>query len=55
MKKYLATLTLVVEDVGRNPGQVRTIIMKYAEDLGKKGRDPFYGRGRIDVGDTVMR
>jgi subtilisin family serine protease len=47
--------SLVVEDVGRNPGQVRTSIMKYAEDLGQKGRDPFYGRGRINVGDTVVR
>lgn len=44
---------LVVEDVGRNPGRVKTIIQKGADDLGKRGVDPFYGKGRINVGETV--
>jgi subtilisin family serine protease len=41
---------LVVEDVGRRPGQVRAKIQQSADDLGKKGTDPFYGKGRINVG-----
>ncbi len=44
---------LVVEDVGRNPGRVRTIIQKGADDLGKRGVDPYYGKGRINVGETI--
>ena len=44
---------LVIEDVGRNPGRVKTIIQKGADDLGKRGVDPFYGKGRINVGKTV--
>jgi subtilisin family serine protease len=44
---------LVVEDVGRNPGRVRTIIQKGADDLGKRGVDPYYGKGRINVGKTA--
>jgi len=41
---------LVVEDVGRNPGQVKTRIQQTADDLGQKGTDPYYGKGRINVG-----
>jgi subtilisin family serine protease len=44
---------LVVEDVGRNPGLVRTRIQKGADDLGKRGVDPYYGKGRINVVETV--
>jgi lantibiotic leader peptide-processing serine protease len=40
---------LVVEDVGRNPGRVKTTIQQSADDLGKKGNDPYYGKGRINV------
>jgi subtilisin family serine protease len=45
---------LVVEDVGRNPGRVRTRIQKGADDLGKPGVDPFYGKGRINVWETIQ-
>ena len=44
---------LVVEDVGRNPGRIKTRIQKGADDLGKPGVDPYYGKGRINVGATV--
>jgi len=45
---------LVVEDVGRHPGQVRTRIGNGADDLGKPGMDPFFGRGRINVDRTAQ-
>lgn len=41
---------LVVEDVGREPGDVRALIQQTADDLGQRGTDPFYGKGRINVG-----
>lgn len=44
---------LVVEDVGRHPGQVITRIQNGADDLGQPGTDPYYGKGRINVIDTV--
>ena len=45
--------SLVVEDVGNKPGRVKTRIQKYADDLGQRGVDPYYGKGRINVGATV--
>jgi lantibiotic leader peptide-processing serine protease len=44
---------MVVEDVGRNPAQVRNAIKNGADDLGQPGTDPFYGKGRINVYNTV--
>jgi subtilisin family serine protease len=44
---------LAIEDVGRRPGQVRALIQQTADDLGQKGTDPFYGKGRINVGAAV--
>jgi len=41
---------LAVEDVGRNPGLVRARIQQTADDLGPRGTDPYYGKGRINVG-----
>ena len=44
------TAALVVEDVGHgNPAQVRARLQKTADDLGKPGTDPAYGKGRINV------
>jgi subtilisin family serine protease len=41
---------LLVEKVGRNkPAQLRAALAKSVDDLGKKGRDPIYGAGRINV------
>jgi subtilisin family serine protease len=44
---------LAVEDVGRDPGAVRALIQQTADDLGQPGTDPFYGKGRINVGTYV--
>ncbi len=44
---------LLVEDVGRNPGRITTMIQQTADDLGQPGVDPFYGKGRINVGNAA--
>jgi subtilisin family serine protease len=44
---------LMVEDVGRNPGLIRARIQQSADDLGQRGTDPFYGKGRINVAAAV--
>jgi subtilisin family serine protease len=44
---------LMVEDLGRRPGRVKTKIQQGADDLGKPGVDPFYGKGRINVWETI--
>jgi subtilisin family serine protease len=40
---------LLVERFGRSPGAIRTLIQDTADDLGKSGVDPRYGKGRINV------
>lgn len=40
---------LLVEDFGRNPGRIQTKIQQSADDLGQRGTDPYYGKGRINV------
>jgi subtilisin family serine protease len=45
--------SLMVEDVGRNPGLVRALIQQSADDLGEVGTDPFYGKGRINVFNAI--
>ena len=41
---------LLVEKIGkRQPGLVRQRLQQTAEDLGKRGADPIYGKGRISV------
>jgi lantibiotic leader peptide-processing serine protease len=41
---------LLVEDIGKNrPSQVANRMAQTADDLGEVGRDPIYGRGRINV------
>jgi subtilisin family serine protease len=37
-----------------NPSQMITSIQKNADDLGKPGTDPFFGKGRINVFNTVV-
>lgn len=46
---------LLVEDIGRRPGRIKTLIQQTAEDLGQPGTDPFYGKGRINVFDAVNK
>jgi subtilisin family serine protease len=45
--------SLMVEDVGRNPGQVRARIQQSADDIGEPGVDPYYGKGRINVANAT--
>lgn len=47
------TAALIVEDVGRNPSQVRARLEQTADDLGEPGTDPYYGKGRINVARAV--
>ncbi len=44
---------LLVEQYGRNPGRIKAAIQKGADDLGQRGTDPYYGKGRINIGNTV--
>lgn len=45
-----ATAALIVERLGkRQPGLVRQRLQQSADDLGKRGADPIYGKGRINV------
>ncbi len=44
---------LLVEEYGRNPGRIKAAIQKGADDLGQRGTDPYYGKGRINIGETV--
>jgi subtilisin family serine protease len=44
---------LLVEDYGKRPGRIKARIQQSADDLGKKGADPYYGKGRINVAEAV--
>ena len=44
---------LMVEQVGRYPGRVR--VQASADDLGAPGTDPYYGKGRINVGNALFQ
>jgi lantibiotic leader peptide-processing serine protease len=45
---------LLVENLGkRQPGLVRQQLQRTAEDLGKKGADPIYGKGRISAINAI--
>jgi lantibiotic leader peptide-processing serine protease len=45
---------LVIEDVGKGrPSLVANRIAQGADDLGARGRDPIYGRGRINVPNSL--
>lgn len=43
---------------GKNPGikpaQVKSILAKSADDLGKRGNDPYFGGGRVNAGKAVQ-
>jgi subtilisin family serine protease len=45
---------LMVEDHGRRPGKIKTAIEQGADDVGEVGADPFYGKGRINIGNTAQ-
>lgn len=44
---------LIIQDVGRRPGRVKTLLQKTADDLGKPGADPYYGKGRLNAAHAV--
>jgi len=44
---------LLVSIIGRRPGQIKARIEQSADDLGQPGTDPFYGKGRLNVGRAV--
>ena len=41
--------SLLVEDYGRSPARIKTTMQQTADDLGARGTDPHYGKGRINV------
>ena len=44
---------LLVEDLGRKPGRIKTALQRSADDLGAPGTDPFYGKGRLNAATAV--
>ncbi len=44
---------LIAEDIGRNPGRIKTKLQQSADDLGQPGTDPAYGKGRINAAHAV--
>ena len=48
-----AVAALVSEDVGRNPGLIRQRLHQSSDDLGQRGTDPYYGKGRINAAAAV--
>jgi len=47
------TAALLVEMLGRNPAAIRAALQNSADDLGKPGTDPQYGKGRLNTGRAV--
>ncbi|CAN5426482.1 hypothetical protein BH10BAC3_BH10BAC3_26420 [soil metagenome] len=39
---------------GIKPAQVKSILAKSADDLGKRGNDPYFGGGRVNAGKAVQ-
>lgn len=48
-----ATAALISEETGNRPGLIGSRLQQSADDLGKPGADPFYGKGRINVRKAV--
>ena len=46
---HVSGLAALLVAEGHKPAQVRARIQKSADDLGQRGTDPYYGKGRIDV------
>ena len=45
---------LLVEEIGHGkPSQVKARLQQTADDLGQKGTDPYYGKGRINVAKAL--
>jgi subtilisin family serine protease len=50
----VAALVIEANDRALTPDQVRTIIERSADDLGKAGNDDFYGLGRINALSAIL-
>jgi len=48
-----ALAALMVEQYGKSPERVSLAIKKSADDLGERGTDPIYGKGRINVASAL--
>ena len=46
---------LIADDVGRNPGRIKTKLQQTADDLGQRGTDPAYGKGRVNAYNAVSQ
>jgi len=44
---------LLVEDYGRSPSRIAAAIRKGAVDLGQKGTDPYFGKGQINIPNSL--
>jgi subtilisin family serine protease len=44
---------LLAAETGGNPAQIRSRIYQSPDDLGQRGTDPFYGKGRINVANAL--
>lgn len=44
---------LLVDVVGGTPGRIRAALQQTADDLGQRGTDPFYGKGRVNAAAAV--
>jgi subtilisin family serine protease len=44
---------LLVANGARNPAQIRSRLHQTADDLGERGTDPYYGKGRINAARAV--
>jgi len=40
---------LLVENLGRNPGLIRSRLQQTADNVAGNGTTPFYGKGRVNV------
>lgn len=44
---------LIAADGVTSPSQIRSLLIRGADDLGQPGKDPAYGHGRINVAGTI--
>ena len=51
----VAALVIEANGGALTPDQVRTILERTADDLGKPGNDDFYGRGRVNALSAVLQ
>jgi thermitase len=50
---HVAALAALLADKGYGPKKIKERIFRSAKDIGPKGRDPYYGAGRIDAGRAL--